>query len=103
MNILFIDTRDNKKVSAVLDKNGEKFESFSKSETHHPESILKLIDEVRKKAGITIQEIDEIKVKEGPGSYTGLKVGATVANALSFALQKKVNRKPPGEFVTPKY
>lgn len=103
MNILFIDTKDNKRVTAKLQKDGREFESFSKSETHHPESILKLIDEVCKKAEISVQNVDEINVEEGPGSYTGLKIGTTVANALSFALQKKVNGKARGEFVMPKY
>jgi len=93
MNTLTIDTRDNKKAIARLDIDGATYESFSKSKTQHPESILLLIEEVCQKGKIDIHDIDNIKVEEGPGSYTGLKVGASVANALGFSLQKKVKRK----------
>lgn len=100
---LYIDTRDNKNVKAKLEIDGEVFEIQSTNETRRPESIVNLIDEVCKKAGITINEVDEINVEEGPGSYTGLKVGVSVANALSFALNKKVNGKMIGEIVEPTY
>lgn len=100
---LYIDTRDNKNVKAKLEIDGEVFETQSTNETRRPESIVNLIDEVCKKAGITINEVDEINVEEGPGSYTGLKVGVSVANALSFALNKKVNGKMIGEIVEPTY
>lgn len=102
MNKLYIDTRDNQKVIARLEVNGNVFEAQSTNENRRPESILNLIDEVCKKGEITIHDIDEINVEEGPGSYTGLKVGASVANALSFALQKKVNGKFR-EIIEPKY
>ena len=102
MIILFIDTRDNKNISAKLDIDGRIFNAASTNENKRPESVLNLIDEVCKKGETTIQNVDEIYVEEGPGSYTGLKVGASVANALSFALQKKVNGKF-GEIIEPKY
>jgi tRNA threonylcarbamoyladenosine biosynthesis protein TsaB len=103
MNKLYIDTRDNKKVIARLENSGKKFEAESTSENRHPESILLLIEKVCTDSGISIHEVDEIQVEEGPGSYTGLKVGASVANALGFSLDKKINGKKLGELVTPKY
>lgn len=103
MKKLIIDTRDNKRVIARLEDDGKIFEEVSTSENRYPESILLLIERACTKAEITIQDIDEIRVEEGPGSYTGLKVGASVANALGFSLEKKVNGKKLGELVTPKY
>jgi tRNA threonylcarbamoyladenosine biosynthesis protein TsaB len=103
MNSLQIDTRNSSEVSASLEVDGKKYDEVSKSEHRRPESILNLIDLVCKKANISVHDIDEIHVEEGPGSYTGLKVGATVANTLSVALNKPVNGKPPGEFVEPVY
>ena len=100
---LLIDTRDNQRVVASLDIDGKKFEEVSTSENRRPESILTLIDLVCKKAGISVQDTDEINVEEGPGSYTGLKVGVSVANALSFALSRKVNGGLFGELIAPKY
>lgn len=40
---------------------------------------------------LNFSDIDGIEVEEGPGSYTGLKVGASVAQALGFALNIPVN------------
>lgn len=103
MNKLLIDTRDNKRVTAILEIGDKKFEAVSTSENRHPESILILIEKVCTDAGILIHDIDEINVEEGPGSYTGLKVGASVPNALGFSLGKKINGKKLEELVTPTY
>jgi tRNA threonylcarbamoyladenosine biosynthesis protein TsaB len=100
---LYIDTRDSSKITARIDKDGSIFEEISTTETRRPESILILIKNVASKAGIDIHDIDEIHAEEGPGSYTGLKVGISVANALSFSLDKKVNGYPLGEYAEPKY
>ena len=52
---------------------------------------------------LNARDIDEIDVRQGPGSYTGLKVGASVANALSFALCKKIKGNKFGMIFEPKY
>ena len=103
MITLHIDTREINKVVARIDNNGEQFEEVSTTETKRPESILVLIDTLLTKTKIDKSQIDEIKVEEGPGSYTGLKVGISVANALSFSLNKPVNGKKYGELVEPTY
>ena len=100
---LFIDTRDNKKVIAKLEVNGSLFESISTNKNSRPESIITLIDLVCKKAEVAVTQVDEINIEEGPGSYTGLKVGSSVANALSFALNRKVNGKDIGTLIEPTY
>ncbi len=103
MIVLHIDTRDSSRIVAKIDKDGQIFEKISTTETRRPESILLLVEAVRQDAEIDIDEIDEIRAEEGPGSYTGLKVGVSVANALSFSLEKKVNGHLLGEFAEPKY
>lgn len=100
---LFIDTRNVAEIIAKIDKDGELFEEISTTDTRRPESILLVVDRVCKKAGIEPREISEINAEEGPGSYTGLKVGISVANALSFSLEKKVNGLPLGELAKPQY
>jgi tRNA threonylcarbamoyladenosine biosynthesis protein TsaB len=41
-----------------------------------------------KKQGVDLKELDAIAISEGPGSYTGLRVGMSAAKGLSYALQK---------------
>ncbi len=48
--------------------------------------IHQVIDELCSRAGETIKAIKGIVVYEGPGSYTGLRVSVSVANALGYSL-----------------
>ncbi len=54
----------------------------------HASQLTILIQEVVKKAGITLQQLDAIAVSKGPGSYTGLRVGVSTAKGLCYALDK---------------
>jgi tRNA A37 threonylcarbamoyladenosine modification protein TsaB len=65
--------------------------------------ILQTIEELLRKNHLQIQDIDEITTHPGPGSYTGLRVGASIANTLAFCLDVSINQKPQGEFVYPTY
>ena len=51
----------------------------------HAVSLLPLIDEVLRKAGSTLDALDAIAVSGGPGSFTGLRVGLSVAKGLTRA------------------
>ena len=49
--------------------------------------ILSVITEIYSQAGITQKQITGIVVFEGPGSYTGLRISISVANALAYSSQ----------------
>lgn len=55
---------------------------------HASDDILKNIDELIKKSGIKLSELEGVFVIKGPGSFTGLRVGISVAN--QFAHQLKI-------------
>ncbi len=50
--------------------------------------LTTLTDEVVKQAGFSLNDLDAIAVAKGPGSYTGLRIGASTAKGLCFALDK---------------
>jgi tRNA threonylcarbamoyladenosine biosynthesis protein TsaB len=51
------------------------------------ETLNKKIDELLKTNKMTLKDLNGILVYEGPGSFTGLRIGITVANAMSYGLQ----------------
>ena len=56
----------------------------------HVERVLPLLRQVLDQAGVQIGEIDAIAYTQGPGLAGALLVGASIASALGFALQKPV-------------
>ena len=51
----------------------------------HSEKLMGMIDSLLKDCQISMKEIEAIAVSEGPGSYTGLRIGVSVAKGLAFA------------------
>lgn len=86
---LYIDTSDREKIIVGID--GKRFESKAKEQTS--QKLLPFIDEVLKKEGKSVEDISEVEVNTGPGSFTGLRIGVSVANALGWALDVPVNDK----------
>jgi tRNA threonylcarbamoyladenosine biosynthesis protein TsaB len=52
----------------------------------HAERLHVFMEEIIKEAGIGFQDISAIAVSQGPGSYTGLRIGVSAAKGLCFAL-----------------
>jgi tRNA threonylcarbamoyladenosine biosynthesis protein TsaB len=101
--IISIDTSDNKKINVELKVNGVKNNLSSESVILKSEAALPLIDKLLKDNNLKIEEIDGIKVNTGPGSYKGVRVGVSIANALGFVLKIPINGKKIGELATPVY
>lgn len=91
--ILWINTNDRKKIEVALKKDGEILHSKFAENEFGSQVLLNLITEILKKNNLKSSDLLGIEVEKGPGSYTGLKVGASVANALGFSLNVPVNNK----------
>lgn len=52
---------------------------------NHAASLLPLIDDVLRRAGCSVDSIDAIAVSNGPGSFTGLRIGLSVAKGIAYA------------------
>ncbi len=90
MNILAVDSSALTATVAVL-KDGEiKGEISYTTALTHSETVMPMIDEVLKKSGLTINDIDLFACSEGPGSFTGLRIGIGTIKGLGYGLDKKV-------------
>jgi len=54
----------------------------------HSAGAMPAIEDVLARANIKPSELDAIAVSEGPGSYTGVRIGVTLAKTLAWTLQK---------------
>ena len=52
----------------------------------HAERLHVFIEASLKEAGITYKDLSAVAVSQGPGSYTGLRIGVSAAKGLCFAL-----------------
>lgn len=53
----------------------------------HSQTLLPMLDEIKKMVDLDLHTIDVIAVAAGPGSFTGLRIGSATAKGLGFALQ----------------
>jgi len=85
--ILNIETAT-KNCSVSIAKNGETIvcKEIAEEGYSHAEKLHVFIEEVIAEAKITVQDLTAIAVSQGPGSYTGLRIGVSAAKGLCFAL-----------------
>ncbi len=56
----------------------------------HSQSLVPMLDEMRNMLDLDLSTIDFIAVTSGPGSFTGLRIGAATVKGLGLALDKPV-------------
>ena len=60
----------------------------------HSQTLLPMLDEIVKMLELELDTIDAIAVAGGPGSFTGLRIGAATAKGLGLALKKPLIHVP---------
>lgn len=87
--ILEIDTTNRENIFlALMDKNQEKKFNFETQD--QAKDLLLRINTILKKEKIALKNLTAILVNLGPGSFTGVRVGVTVANTLAWSLNLPV-------------
>ena len=60
------------------------------AEVSHSTNLIEMIEEVLHQAQVKISEVDLFAVAEGPGSFTGLRIGLATVKAFAAHLNRKV-------------
>ena len=84
MNILALDTCS-ECCSAALLCDGRLYEVSELTQRGHSELILGMMDKLFEQADTTISSVEAIAFGRGPGSFTGVRVGVSVAQGVAFA------------------
>jgi tRNA threonylcarbamoyladenosine biosynthesis protein TsaB len=70
---------------ALLPPVGTPLEEELHGARRHAAALLPMIQRLLDRAGMRVQELTGVVMSDGPGSFTGLRVGAAVAKALAHA------------------
>lgn len=87
---LILNIETSSKVCSVSIHEGGELKGYS--EIHilksHSQILTVIIDELIRNTGLTVNDFDAIAVSGGPGSYTGLRIGVSVAKGLCYGIEK---------------
>ncbi len=85
--ILHLETAT-KVCSVALSRDGEliALKELEEEGYSHGENLTLFIQALIAEAGLTMKDLDAVSVASGPGSYTGLRIGAATAKGLCYAL-----------------
>jgi tRNA threonylcarbamoyladenosine biosynthesis protein TsaB len=93
LNILCVDTSTEACSVAVLkqDDNEQVIkDNFMFAPREHTTKILPTVASVLEEAGLTINDIDVVAYGRGPGSFTGVRIGISIAQGLAFGIEKNM-------------
>ena len=101
--VLSIDTSERTKAVMSLEVEGKTETIGVDTPLGSGTAVLTALESLLTKHKLTVRDVTGLRVATGPGSYTGLRVGAAIANSLAWILKIPVNSKPVGTFVFPRY
>lgn len=90
MKRLVLDTSNKYLYIAVMEDEQIIKECIKEGNNNHSETLIKVLEETLKEVELNINDIDEVYVGRGPGSYTGIRVACTFAKVFTFIREKKL-------------
>ncbi|MBS6106240.1 tRNA (adenosine(37)-N6)-threonylcarbamoyltransferase complex dimerization subunit type 1 TsaB [Anaerococcus sp.] len=90
MNILAIDTSTMISTVTIANDNEILGDFNVNQQKTHSESLVPMIETLLELLGMEFKDIDEFVIAEGPGSFTGLRIGMTIAKTLAQVNDRKL-------------
>ncbi len=85
MNILAIESSAKAASVALCDGEFLVAESYQNCGLTHSRTLMPMCEDLLKNCGLTLEQVDLIACADGPGSFTGLRIGLSTAKGLAWA------------------
>ena len=94
MKILAIDSSGLVATAAIVEDNNLIAEYTIHHKKTHSQTLMPMLEEVKNMVELDLNSVDAIAVASGPGSFTGLRIGAATAKGLAMGLGKPIIEVP---------
>lgn len=93
LNILCVDTSTEACSVAVMQVNNDQTkinDQFMLAPREHTSKILPTVDQVLQASNLKLSDIDIVAYGQGPGSFTGVRIGISIAQGLAYGIEKNM-------------
>ena len=90
MTYLFLDTSSNTLILSLIKEDKIIDKIIMESLKEHSIYAVEKLDEILKNNNLTPNDVDKIFVVNGPGSFTGVRIGVTIAKTYAYCLKKDI-------------
>ncbi len=87
MYTMLIDTHSSKIIIVIYKEGKVVVKKEAETIQNHSTEVMPILIEVLDSLSIEVNDINEILVVNGPGSFTGVRIGVTIAKTLAFTLK----------------
>ncbi len=94
MKIIAIDSSGLVATVAIATEDSTVAEYTVNYKKTHSQTLLPMLDEIKKMTELDLGTVDAVAVAAGPGSFTGLRIGSATAKGLALALDKPIIEVP---------
>ena len=99
MKILAIEASGPVAGCALMEDDILRAEYSIQDKMKHSRTLVPMMEEIRSRLELDLAEIDAVAVTKGPGSFTGLRIGAATAKGLGLALEKPLIPVPTADCI----
>jgi tRNA threonylcarbamoyladenosine biosynthesis protein TsaB len=89
MKILGVDSTATAASCAVYENGKIRSLIYSNTGLTHSQTLMPMVESALKSAGVDIKDVDLFAVSNGPGSFTGVRIGVSAVKGLAQPLNKK--------------